>query len=91
MKVIRCGINWYLDLITSLIYLSIWQRTSLKKLTMIRKRKKQKQEETEQLEESRVYTEKAMASHSSTLDWKIPWTEEPGRLQSMGSLRVGHD
>ena len=32
-----------------------------------------------------------MASHSSTLAWKIPWTEEPGRLQSMGSLRVGHD
>ena len=35
--------------------------------------------------------EKAMASHSSTPAWKIPWTEEPGRLQSMGSLRVGHD
>ena len=33
----------------------------------------------------------AMATHSSTLAWKIPWTEEPGRLQSMGSLRVGHD
>ena len=32
-----------------------------------------------------------MASNSSTLAWKIPWTEEPGRLQSMGSLRVGHD
>ena len=35
--------------------------------------------------------EKTMASHSSTLAWKIPWTEEPGRLQSMGLLRVGHD
>ena len=35
--------------------------------------------------------EKAMALHSSTLVWKIPWTEEPGRLQSMGLLRVGHD
>ena len=34
---------------------------------------------------------KAMAPHSSTLAWKIPWTEETGRLQSMGSLRVGHD
>ena len=33
-------------------------------------------------------SEKAMATHSSTLAWKIPWTEEPGRLQSMGSLRV---
>ena len=32
-----------------------------------------------------------MAPHSSTLAWKIPWREEPGRLQSMGSLRVGHD
>ena len=35
--------------------------------------------------------EKAMAPQSSTLAWKIPWTEEPGRLQSMRSLRVGHD
>ena len=34
--------------------------------------------------------EKAMATHSSTLVWKIPWTEEPGRVQSMGSQRVGH-
>ena len=34
---------------------------------------------------------KAMAPHSSALAWKIPWTEEPGRLQSMGSLTVGHD
>ena len=35
--------------------------------------------------------EKAMAPHFSTLAWKIPWMEEPGGLQSMGSLRVGHD
>ena len=35
--------------------------------------------------------EKEMAIHSSTVAWKIPWTEEPGRLQSMGSQRVGHD
>ena len=35
--------------------------------------------------------EKEMATHSSTLAWKIPWTEEPCRLQSMGSQRVGHD
>ena len=32
-----------------------------------------------------------MATHSSIIAWKIPWTEEPGRLQSMGSQRVGHD
>ena len=35
--------------------------------------------------------EKEMAPHSSTLAWKIPWMEKPGRLQSMGSLRVGQD
>ena len=35
--------------------------------------------------------EKEMATHSSTLAWKIPWTEEPGRLQSMGLQRVGHN
>ena len=35
--------------------------------------------------------EKEMAIHSSTIAWKSPWTKEPGRLQSMGLLRVGHD
>ena len=35
--------------------------------------------------------EKEMATHSSSLAWKIPWMEKPGRLQSMESLRVGHD
>jgi len=35
--------------------------------------------------------EKEMATHSSTLAWRIPWREEPGRLQSMGLQRVGHD
>ena len=37
------------------------------------------------------FSEKAMAPHSSTLAWKIPWTEEPGGLQSVGSWRVGHN
>ena len=37
------------------------------------------------------FPEKAIAPHSSTLAWKIPWMKEPGRLKSMGSLRVGHD
>ena len=41
-------------------------------------------------EESDI-TKRLMAPHSSTFAWKLPWTEEPGRLQSMGSLRVGHD
>ena len=40
---------------------------------------------------SEVTLEKAMAPHSSTLAWRIPWTEEPGGVQSMGSLRVRHD
>ena len=40
---------------------------------------------------SHASTEKAMAPHSSTLAWKFPWMEEPGRLQSMGSLRIGQD
>ena len=39
----------------------------------------------------KLMVSKAMAPHSSTLAWKIPWTEEPGRLQSMGSWRVGND
>ena len=38
-----------------------------------------------------VRSEKAMTPHSGTLAWKIPWTEEPGRLQSMGLQRVRHD
>ena len=37
------------------------------------------------------HLEKEMETHSSILAWKIPWMEEPGRLQSMGSQRVGHD
>ena len=40
---------------------------------------------------SALRSEKAMATNSSTLAWKIPWTEEPGRLQFMGSQRVGYD
>ena len=40
---------------------------------------------------SEMKMEKAMAPHSSTLAWRIPWTEEPGGWQSMGLLRVGHN
>ena len=42
------------------------------------------------ISQSPAHSEKTMATHSSTLAWKIPWTEEPGRLQSMGLLGVGH-
>ena len=47
----------------------------------------------EEIKKSRsiMNMEKAMATHSSTLAWKIPWTEKPGRLQSMGSQRVRHN
>jgi len=41
--------------------------------------------------ESRRSLEKGMATHSSILAWRIPWTEEPGGLQSMGLHRIGHD
>ena len=48
---------------------------------------------TEKLITHNLYdsTEKTMTPHSSTLAWKIPWMEEPGGLQSIGLLRVGHD
>ena len=45
---------------------------------------------TQELSNNQRLVEKAIAPHSSTLAWKIPWMEEPGRLQSMGLLRVGH-
>ena len=48
-------------------------------------------EENNRMGKTRALSEKAMAPHSSTLAWKIPWTEEPGGLPSMGSHRVGHD
>ena len=43
------------------------------------------------LENASNFVEMGMATHSSTLAWKIPWMEEPGGLQSIGSQRVGHD
>ena len=50
----------------------------------------EREREREKDRGERKTEEKAMATHSSTLAWKIPWMEEPGRLQSMGSLKVGH-
>ena len=49
------------------------------------------QSKTILMEDYEQVGEKAMAPHSSTVAWKIPWMEEPGRLQFMGSLRVRHD
>ena len=65
-------------------------REEFRELTLIlgcSEKKKNKQSK----EKKRHHVEKVMASHSSTLAWKIPWMEEPGRLKSMGSLRVGQD
>ena len=56
-----------------------------------KKKKYQVQPKSIKLCVSTFNSEKAMATHSSTLAWKTPWTEEPGRLQSMGSLELGHD
>ena len=67
-------------------FLVIWQRRQL----WLREVKELDQSHTYWGEVVRIL-EKAMAPHSSTLAWKIPWMEEPGRLQSRGSLRVGHD
>ena len=54
-----------------------------------------KKKKIEKWAENRLFfkehMEKAMAPHSSTLAWKIPWMKEPGRLQSLGSLRARHD
>ena len=63
---------------TNVVFISIWKPWGLRQLCFLSKG---------------LFNEpdKAMAPHSSTLAWKIPWTEEPGRLQSVGLLRVGHD
>ena len=50
-----------------------------------------KMRQSDQIHQLSNISEKAMAPHSSTLAWKIPWMEEPGGLQSMGSLKVRHD
>ena len=58
---------------------------------MVREHHQLNGHEFEQILGSSEGLETAMAPHSSTLAWKILWTEEPGRLQSMGSLRVRHN
>ena len=77
----------------------IAQETGIKTIPMEKKCKKAKWLSGEALQIAvkrrvrcmNLLLEKEMATHSSTLAWKIPWTEEPGRLQSMGSLRVRHN
>ena len=68
---------------------NIWYQTSL--VTQMVKRLPTMQETQVQSLGWEGPLEKQMATHSSTIVWKIPWMEEPGRLQSMGLRRVGHD
>ena len=80
-----------------LIHADVWQKSSQYCKVIILQLKKKKKESACQCKGhrfnpwSRKILEKAMAIHSSTLAWKIPWTGEPGGLPSMGSHRVGHD
>ena len=68
------------------------QKSYFRKLIMMKKQKVMSQMKgQDKTLEKQLNVEKEMATHSSTLAWKIPWMEEPGRLQSMGSQRVGHD
>ena len=74
----KASILWHLVFFTSLV------AQTVKRLPTMRETRVQSLGQEDHLE-------KAVATHSSTLAWKILWTEEPGRLQSMGSLRVRHD
>jgi len=71
-------------------YMSIYYIFSLK-FSIIKLKKKFFSKERENWKQLMQLMEKETATHSSTHAWKIPWTEEPGGLQSMGSQRVGHD
>ena len=70
---------------------TLWAHHGSIKLTLSLSARKEFQIQTSILSLSEQNKEKAMATHSSSLAWKIPWTEEPGRLQSMGLRRVRHD
>ena len=82
-----------------ILYLNIKKVPFLKQIVMgDEKRYRTTVKRLSTMQETRVRSlgwedplEKEMAIHSSTIAWKIPWTEEPGRLQSMGSQRVGHN
>ena len=81
--------NWEAESLTHLPNNSIFLVSSF--LVYLWNKARQQVQRKRNLNDPDNLLEKAMAPHSSTLAWKIPWTEEPGRLQSMGSLRVEHD
>ena len=75
-------------------FLVIWEYLSMKWASLVAQRLKRLPRMQETWVRSLGWEdplEKEMATHSSILAWRIPWNEEPGRLQSMGSQRVGHD
>ena len=86
--------NFYLDAILSFLNNDNYKAKNLAKLSLVAQMVKN----LPAMQETWVHSlgwedplEEEMATQSSTLAWKIPWTEEPRRLQSMGSQRVGHD
>ena len=72
---------WRIPGTGSLVGCRLWGRTELDTTEATWQQQQQQQ----------IGMDNTMSSHSSTLAWKIPWMEEPGRLQSIGLLRVGHD
>ena len=71
--------------------MKVWKSYSTEDVITYRKKKKKNQAPNSKCCLCMASGEKAMATHSGTLAWKIPWAEEPGGLQSMRLLRVGHD
>ena len=77
-------ISWRRDRLATPVFLDFLGGSMAENLPTTQETQVQSLDEDDPLEES-------MATHSSILAWRIPWTEEPGGLQSMGSLGVGHD
>ena len=78
------GVKWYLSFFICIFLIICLVAQRLKRLSAMRETRVQSLGWEDPLE-------KEMATYSSTLAWRIPWTEEPGRLQSVGLLRVGHN
>ena len=84
----------YLGLVVN--FMAIWQTGAMGEAASFRQQGRHPEGQPIQRNHNpyialKIFMEKAMAPHSSILAWKIPWMEEPGGLQSMGLLRVGHN
>ena len=84
-------VKYILDVLSLKFLWDLWMKLLKMKLNMWMRRIERSWIDTDVWGWLLFRSEKAMAPHSSTLAWKIPWMEEPGGLQSMGSRRVGHD